>query len=377
VKTIINATLATVLILQCVSTARAQQYKVVDLGTLPGGTSSQATAINGRGEVVGVSSVPQGMHAFLWSRGDGMQDLGTLPGGGTYSYAAGINLGGNVAGTSDFAQPFMGNTHAFVWNESSGMHDLGTLGCPNITGANGINAFSEVVGVSTIAPCPGGGQYRAFIAFFATPSGTMQSLGTLPGGSFSIGLAINFFGDAVGYAGCSPCSYGAIHAFLWTKKDGMKDLGTFPGGTSSEARGINSFDFVVGGSNFQTGGVLQSEHAAIWSKTGELTDLGVLPGGNSSIAFGINDRNKVIGYGNYANGYSSGIHAFIWSKETGMQDLNELIPSNSNWVLTAAQAINQRGQIVGYGTVNQQTHAFLLTPHGHGDSGEAKEEGDE
>ena len=60
-----------------------------------------------------------------------------------------------------------------------------------------------------------------------------------------------------------------------------------------------------------------------------------------------------------------------------MQDLNELIPRGSKWVLTAAQAINQQGQIVGYGTVNQQTHAFLLAPHGHGDSDEAKDEGDE
>jgi probable HAF family extracellular repeat protein len=47
--------------------------------------------------------------------------------------------------------------------------------------------------------------------------------------------------------------------------------------------------------------------------------------------------------------------------------LGELIPRGSKWVLTAVQAINQRGQIVGYGTVNQQTHAFLLTPHGASD----------
>lgn len=377
-KKTINATLAGLLILQCASTAQAQRYKVTDLGTLPGGTTSQATAINGRGHVVGVSSVPEGWHAFLWTHPDGMQDLGTLPGGGAYSYAAGINITDEVAGTSDFTQGFAANVHAFVWKKSSGMHDLGTLGCPNITGALDINAFSEVVGVSTIAPCPGGGQYRAFIAFFSDSSGNMQSLGTLPGGLFSIGNAINFFGHVVGYAGCSPCVYGGSHAFLWTKDEGMKDLGTLPGGTNSAALAINSFDVIVGSSNFQEGGVLQLDHAVLWDKVGPSKDLGVLPGGSYSAALGINDRNEVVGYGNYPSGSSGDTHAFVWSSERGMRDLNALIPADSKWVLAAAQAINQRGQIVGWGTVNQVIHAFLLTPQGVGEhSGEAEDHEEE
>jgi probable HAF family extracellular repeat protein len=74
-----------------------------------------------------------------------MQDLGTLPGGGVYSAAAGINFQGRIAGTSDFSQPFRGNTHAFVWTQRSGMQDTGTLGCPDITGANGIIVFLLLV----------------------------------------------------------------------------------------------------------------------------------------------------------------------------------------------------------------------------------------
>ena len=65
---------------------------VRDLGTLPGDTSSEASAINNNGDVVGYSKGLRGIHAFLWTKAAGMQDLGVLPGGNT-SRALGINEG--------------------------------------------------------------------------------------------------------------------------------------------------------------------------------------------------------------------------------------------------------------------------------------------
>jgi hypothetical protein len=43
-----------------------------------------------------------------------------------------------------------------------------------------------------------------------------------------------------------------------------------------------------------------------------------------------------------------------------MTDLNSLLPANSGWQLEAAQAINDSGQIAGYGLINGETHAFLM-----------------
>ena len=45
-----------------------------------------------------------------------------------------------------------------------------------------------------------------------------------------------------------------------------------------------------------------------------------------------------------------------------LYNLNDLIPANSGWTLQAATAINDRGQIAGYGVINGQTHAFRLDP---------------
>src|SRR2546423_14064332 len=62
------------------SSTRSTALTRVDLGTL-GGASSYATAINSANIVVGWSEMPDGAtHAFRWSNGGGMVDLGTLPG---------------------------------------------------------------------------------------------------------------------------------------------------------------------------------------------------------------------------------------------------------------------------------------------------------
>ncbi len=80
-------------------------------GTLPGGSTSRAAAINDRGQIVGSSSTPSSFgHAFLFENG-AMVDLGTLP-GGNFSEALGINSRGQVVGSSTAANTL---THAALW----------------------------------------------------------------------------------------------------------------------------------------------------------------------------------------------------------------------------------------------------------------------
>ena len=92
-------------------------WRITDLGGLGGG-SSQAVAINNRGQVAGDSYVKAGAwHAFVWQNGK-MTDLGTL--GGDRSYAEAINDAGQVVGWSTTAG---GEGRAFLW-ERGKMTDL-------------------------------------------------------------------------------------------------------------------------------------------------------------------------------------------------------------------------------------------------------------
>ena len=79
---------------QSVSQNVALQYKVSVLGTLRGG-SGYARALNVNGEAVGSSGQPHGadLSAALWDRHEKMNDLGRLP-GGDQSEATAINDAG-------------------------------------------------------------------------------------------------------------------------------------------------------------------------------------------------------------------------------------------------------------------------------------------
>lgn len=96
--------------------------KMADLGTLPGGTTSQALGINDSGHIVGDSTTPSGDdHAFVYTgipgSGGTMSDLGKLP-GGTSSYAYAINNAGQIVGDSTTSSY---DDHAFLYTGTPGI----------------------------------------------------------------------------------------------------------------------------------------------------------------------------------------------------------------------------------------------------------------
>jgi probable HAF family extracellular repeat protein len=141
----------------------------------------------------------------------------------------------------------------------------------------------------------------------------------------------------------------ASHAFLFSN-GAMIDLGTL-GGSNSGGFGINAAGQVAGYSATSSG----EDHAFLYSN-GTMWDLGTL-GGSYSRGFGINSAGQVTGYADTG----SAQHAFLYSNGV-MADLNDLIDTNSGWILHNANGINDAGQIIGSGIFNGRTHAFLLTP---------------
>jgi len=121
-----------------------------DLGTLAGGTTSMANAINYSGVMVGQSNsggLPNAWHAVMWNAARQIQDLGALS-GGTYGVAFGINDSAAVVGYGNISN----NTpHAFLWTQAAGMRDLNSLIPANsgwwvLINANAINRLGQITG---------------------------------------------------------------------------------------------------------------------------------------------------------------------------------------------------------------------------------------
>ena len=97
-----------------------------DLGLLPGGGQSVATAISADEKVVVGEATVNGLwHAFRWTAATGMVDLGTL--GGAESAAFAVNGDGSVIVGSSLTSGSTGSDHPFRWTAKTGMQDLTKL----------------------------------------------------------------------------------------------------------------------------------------------------------------------------------------------------------------------------------------------------------
>jgi probable HAF family extracellular repeat protein len=90
-----------------------------------------------------------------------------------------------------------------------------------------------------------------------------------------------------------------------------------------------------------------------------MTDLGTLPGDVNSEATDITNDGTVVGQ-SCSTDFAQ-CRAAVWSHGTVI-DLNETLSPTAGWDLISAGGINARGQITGFGIVDGEIHAFLLTP---------------
>ena len=312
-------------------------YNVIDIGTFGGPSFANALSVNNAGVVVGGANFPdnQTFHPYRYSGVGPKFDLGTA--GGDIAGANDINEAGEITGTTFLVagadEPYL----PFRYTTNGVMQVItNTLG-----GLNGetaaINESGRIVGAADIAP----GQFET-VAFYADANNVMHSLGTF-GGTESRAENINDAGYIVGH---SRLTNGQRRAFRHLGNGPLNpatdDLGTL-GGNRSQAHAINAAGKVTGTSRIAGNA---SSPAFLWVEGIGMTNLGTLDG-NLAFGFAINSNDVVVGWSLTRDNDFDSIEAFVWNREHGMRNLNDLVPAGLGLRINGAYGINDDGWIAG------------------------------
>src|SRR5271169_4920663 len=249
-------------------TCRPFLWQFFHMSALPtlGGNNGQASAINNRGQIVGISETTVSdsgcppskpgkiISPVFWEKGEA-RPLPTLV-GDPDGFVQGINDRGQAVGSSGTCSNIA--THAVLWENDTAFQlpDLGRAG----NDAYAINDHGQVVG------------------YVQSPDGT------------------------------------TFYAAVW--RDGARgpvtNLGALPGDFAAFATGINNRGQVVG-NNFDSN--FNWSHGFIW-QDGVMTDLNTLISADSNLfvisASNINDRGQISGMATVLTGPQAGnIHAYL------------------------------------------------------------------
>ncbi len=145
--------------------------------------------------------------------------------------------------------------------------------------------------------------------------------------------SINDRGQVVGVAG--PDS-GVHHLFCWDREKGMQDFGP----VGDHHLDNNNAGQIVGTMADPNG----KEQAFLWDRDRGIVLLGTL-GSSGSAALAVNNRGQVVGYSFVPSGESSrqdSVHAFLWDETGGMRDLGTL-----GGQVSQAYGITDSGRVLG------------------------------
>lgn len=380
-KTILTSIAAGSLV-AALAIAQSPSYTVTDLGVV-GPSPGQPFVITSNGLISGGAAAADGtMHAVLWYKG-WKGDFGPALLGGKNSIDFSINEVGQAVGEAETAVKDP-NAEDFCGFKATGYPSSGTTICvpflwqfgltmplPTLGGGSGqaasINSKGQVVGFAeTNTPdpaCPG--PQKLQFEPVVWENGQVHQLPTVSGDADGLAIANNENGQAAGSSGICVAfnpsflnSLQPLHAILWEngKATDLGNLGGTGHGLGIQAVNLNNNGQVVGSSDLPGD---TAAHAFLWSKETGMQDLGVLPGDAYSAAIGINDAGIVTGLSLDAN---FNPRAFIRINGV-MTDLNTLIAGGSSLYMLTACSINADGQIIGYAVdKNNEIHGYVASP---------------
>jgi probable HAF family extracellular repeat protein len=318
------------------SQADAPLFHASPWATLPEGSSNVVRALNDTNNAVVSATIAAKSRGYQLSNERGLENLRGLQ-TTDFTSALGINNRDDIVGTTNLPEA----QRAFRATADGQSMELKPLAGDTASAAYAINDTQDSVGYSS-----GAGGFRAVIW---DRNGVALGLPAVTGSTATLALGINSHRVVVGIARYPD------HQGAW-RSDGtqVELLQNLPGDTDSEALSINSSGIIVGSSG---AGPVQ-RHAVMWNADGSVEALGELQGGMYSRAIAINEKNEVVGTAETRDGS----RAFLWTREGGMQDLNDLATLPAGLILTQAAAINNKGTILALGYIDNHT----LTPSADG-----------
>jgi probable HAF family extracellular repeat protein len=248
---------------------------------------------------------------------------------------------------------------------------------PALGGNNGaasqINGPGEAAGMAENqtpdSTCPSSGSQKLQFKPVVWQNGSVQELRTYPGDPDGAAHAINDLGQAAGSSGVCAAfnpvwlnNLQSRHALLWDGGNTI-DLGNLGGDGNGDgifALNLNNHGQVIGSSDLPGDA---NFHAFLWTKQTGIEDLGTVEGDVNSAAIGINDAGQIVGV---SLDSSFNPRAFL-RQGRQLTDLNTLIPPGSPLYLASACSINAAGEIIGFAFDNGgNVHAYLATPNSAG-----------
>ena len=284
-----------------------------------------AAAINENGVVLGYRS---GGGAILWSESGNVPNLDGAPFTGTAVNDAMVIAGIGPASETYAGQKFA-SAHAVQWKDGT-LTDLGTLPGHTYSNAMGMNAAGDVIGTSSIATDDADG-------CCLDPRAVIWHDGKISELPFTWAYSINSRGEILGgtFVGDS------WKVLIW--RDGTSTILT--GGCFDSPAGVSA----ILNDSGQVAGTCMNK-PFIW-KNGEVTPL---PMPDDCLGAGvrdIDDHGRVVGY--VLCSTSPTQRAAVW-----MNGSVFMLPAPSGE--SSAQAINNRGQIIG--TVDRAAVRWVLPP---------------
>ena len=326
------------------------RYTITDLGVIDGAQQLLALGLSGNGTVSGTLRGNGPDRGFVWTAKGGLRTTG-FPGIGAQG---GVSNDGTMVGSAAFPDqpgvlyPAMATAAGSLQRLPGYTGDAANRGgvARNISSRNGF-----VTGALDAGTKPG--EFRR-TAFRFSPQTGMQELALLTdlpnfsGNALSIGYAVNSRGDVAGASNIDGNLRN--HAVKWIG-DGVTLLDDGGPSSNSIAWSISENGLVAG--SVRLTGQGNQDWATFWGSGTTPTFIPRPSNATYSQAFGVNSGGFVVGEDNTA---------FIWHADFGRLALNTLISPGSGWNLLTATAINDAGQIVGFGFKGGAVRSYFLNP---------------